>query len=81
MRRVALLVLQREKENDGPRCRGRRQRARLGARSAELSFRPTRIAWGLKRILEKLGPRAGKRMEDPSISAVGIEPWTVDSPS
>ena len=46
MRRVAQLVLQREKENDEPRCRGRRQRARLGARSAELSFRPTRIACG-----------------------------------
>ena len=58
MRRVAQLVLQREKENDEPRCRGRRQRARLGARSAELSFRPTRIACGRETntaVLEKLG--------------------------
>ena len=41
MRRVAQLVLQREKENDEPRCRGRRQRARLEKKERTNPSRPS----------------------------------------
>ena len=62
------------KENDEPERSSLKARV-PGSTPRELSFRPTRaLRVGPKRMLGKLGPRAGKRMGDPSISAADSNP-------
>ena len=53
------------KENDGSRDRDRRRRARLERAARSWASDPRALRVGLKRILEKLGPRAGKRLDGP----------------
>ena len=63
------------KENDGSRGRDRRRRARLGAHSAELGFRPTRIARGPETNIGEARPE-GRQKLDGASRRLGLEPTT-----